>query len=211
MILSIVSLVPCESAHQSTQRPCSPVWKRFLQFLTSMRNLFVGWGTAQDQIVMQNHFGYEFIRDMRQRQFVSRTDPNCEQLDHQVQLIDMQKVVEPTWVPSMAGYDTRDQNQKGYPMLIQLSNTAMTLLIMAAMPKFTAAALQEMIYMHNRGRGYTEPKLFLYHDQVREDVSKEMYLKYAGTKCDNKKRAMLRRGHGEWMNTRARAYTIQPN
>ncbi len=79
---------------------------------------------------------------------MSRTNPNCEQLDHQMQLIDMQKVIELTWVPSVAGYDTTDQNQKGFPMLIQLANAAMTLLTMAAMPKFTAAALQETIYMH---------------------------------------------------------------
>ncbi len=33
------------------QRPCSPVWKRFLKFLTMMCHLFVSWGTAQDQII----------------------------------------------------------------------------------------------------------------------------------------------------------------
>ncbi len=76
-----------------------------------MHHLFVSWGTVQDQIVMQNHFGYEFIGDAKQRWFVSKTDPNCEQLDHQMQLIDMPKVAEPTWIPSVAGYDTKDQDQ----------------------------------------------------------------------------------------------------
>ncbi len=82
---------------------------------------------------------------------------------------------------------------------------------MAATPRFAAAALEETIYMHKRGGGYTEPKLFLYHDQVREDTSKEMYLRHAGTKCDKKKKAMLQRGCREWLNTKARAFTIQPN
>ncbi len=158
--------------NELAQRSCSPVWKRFLKFLTMMHHLFIGWGTAQDQIIMQNHFGYKFIGDAKQRQFLSRTDPNCEQLDHQMQLIDMQKVVELTWIPSMAGCDARDQDQQGFPLLIQLANVAMTLLTMAAMPKFASTALQETIYMHKRSGGYTEPKLFLYHEQVREDTSK---------------------------------------
>ncbi len=96
---------------------------------------------------MQNHFRYQFIVDASKRWFVSRTDPNCIQLDHQMQLIDMQKGVEPTWIPNVAGYDSRDQ--PGISLLIQLANTAMTLLTMAAMPKFAAAALQETNLLTN--------------------------------------------------------------
>ncbi len=38
-----------------------------------------------------------------------------------------------------------------------------------------------------------------------------MYLRYVGMKCDKRKKAMVRRGCKEWMEMRARAFTVQPN
>ncbi len=78
---------------------------------------------------------------MSEWKFVSKRDLNCVQPVHQVQLINMQKFVELTWVPNIAGYDTREQNNKGILVLIWLDNAAMTFLTMAATPKFAAAAL----------------------------------------------------------------------
>ncbi len=123
----------------------------------------------------------------------------------------MQEVVAPTWVPDLAGYDTREQNNKNIPRMIRLDNAAMTFLTMAATPKFAAAVLQDTIYVYHRGGGFTEPKLFLYHDQVRDDKSRYMYLEYAQTKADKRRQAMKRRGMTDWKNLPPRSETVQPN
>ncbi len=67
------------------------------------------------------------------------------------------------------------------------------------------------MYIDSRGGGFTELKLFLCHDQARDDKSRHMYLHYAQTKADKRRKAMERRGMNDWLGLPHRSSTVLPN
>ncbi len=193
-----------DSVLQLEVRPrCAP-WQRFMDLLCHDQMVIGGFGCENDKIVLHDTFGIECIDRPNQRRYVSR-NPSEHRLDHQFQWVDFQKVLGPSHMPSVAGYDCEDPDPLNLPIRMGLDVCAKTGLTYMSTERFCAAIFQEAIHKHNRV-GHTEPKLFQYHDEAIH-LTKMIY---APTEADHRIGKMERRGLEKWVGVE-HAKTLSPN
>ncbi len=178
-----------------------------MNFLQEAENLFVCWDTRGDASVFFDTFGVSYIYWESERHWVTSEavgNDKCR-LKDQVQTLDLQPVVGATPIVKVAGYDANQQiDPLNVPAQIALETAANTMSHLAVMPRICAASLQEVIY--GEESGYTDPKLFRYHDEAKDLP----YLIHAPTGADEARAKLTKRGLKDWIKT-PRSATLMPN
>ncbi len=155
-------------------------------------------------MVVHDSLGIECIDHPEQRHYMTQNQGE-HRLIQQFQLVDFQKVLAPSHLPTVAGYDSEKPNPINLPVNMGLDVCAKTGLTYAVMPRFCAAILQDAIHKHHRV-GNTEPKLFQYHNEAAHLT----ILIHALTDADEWRAAMEWRGLGKWKGIE-HAKTLTPN
>ncbi len=146
--------------------PRSPPWQRLMNLLCNDQTVLAGFECEKDKIVLRDTLGIECIDRSEQRRYLTQ-DQGKHRLIRQIQLVDFQKVLTPSHLQAVAGYDSKNPDPMNLPENLELDVCMKIRLTGGVMLRGCAAILQDAIYKYNC-IGNTEPKLLQYHDNAAD-------------------------------------------
>ncbi len=107
------------SVLQLDMRPRSTPWQQLMEFLCSDKVLLVGYDCENSRTLLHDTLGIGCIDRPEQCRYLTK-DPEEHRLFHQFQLVDFEKVLKPTHLRAVAGYDSENPDPMNLPEKLEL-------------------------------------------------------------------------------------------